>query len=143
MNDIWFLDPIWAAKLVNPDVDITNYDEVKKYSNYFISDVCISSNNEGYRVGFYVYKNNKKTRTFYTAIKYNLIRNDGKDVVDNLIGYSAVHWNKDGETFIQLGPYTVCISKLYNIDVAFKKHNPDYVKPVQEEHAVDIEYLET
>lgn len=146
MDNIWYLDPIWAAQQINPELDLTDFVEVDKCARQFLSSMHLSLHSDGYRVWAARIKLVQKKRSVESVrsnilIKsFDLIHSDGIQKIKKIKGHISP-FSIDEESYFQIGPFVIADKKLYNIEATFKKLNPDGFVPKKVDND-ELEYIE-
>jgi hypothetical protein len=139
MNDIWYLDPVDAAKLYDKTIDLTSYDEVKRGSEAFLRTAIFDTVNgqiswEANRV-----VNGRIKRT--TFVRPNIISSDGSRVLRELRGIPSL-WIENDVQFIGISNFVVCVGRrsdkiAESIRINNRRTSVPEINPVTD----DIEYI--
>jgi hypothetical protein len=137
-TDVWYFDPIWAAKAYNPEVDINNFEEVRECARHFTESLnYYTGSSSGNTEMFYRKRTGVKEKTrnerFYS---FNLISEDGKSIEEEIAG-TMIFFKQKGIQYAQIGPYTINVDKTYDTASAFKAHNIE----AKTKQVDELEYL--
>lgn len=139
MNDIWFLDPVDAAKLYDKTIDLTSYDEVKRGYEAFLNSAVF-----GIYGGYINWEANnvvsgKIKRT--TFVRPNIISSDGSRVLRELVGVPSI-WIENDVQFIGISNFVICVGRYSDkiaesIRINNRRTGVPEINPVTD----DIEYI--
>lgn len=123
MTNIWYLDPVWAATLYNPEVDLTSRDDIKSCCNKFIRDieVWLTSEKGQLYLSHPTIRNGKikTSSTYYPSI----ISADGKRLLTGLEGGHPLVWKEKGILHIDMGHLIISLGHVFpDIEASMKHH---------------------
>lgn len=135
-NTLWYIDPVWGARVHNPLVDATSLEDVQYDYEMFFKNTILYC--EGSACMLKYSDPNDKYKVKYLQ-EFNIISEDGLDNVDELLG-PLTTWVHKGERYAGCSMFVISMNRYKDVDKSVIRH---VIKSVKDNFDNDgLEYIE-